>query len=219
MKLLLVEDDLDLGNGVRLALQDQRFDVTWVRRIAEARPLLDQGACDLLVLDLGLPDGDGLSLLARVRRERKDLPILILTARDGLDDRLRGLDGGADDYVVKPYDLDELLARLRALARRASGGSDPLYEREGVRLNPATREASVDGRDVVLSGREWAVLETLLARPGSTLSRQQIEDKLYGWGDEVSSNAIEVYIHGLRKKLGAGLILNVRGVGYMVPKP
>ena len=119
----------------------------------------------------------------------------------------------------RPYDLDELLARLRALARRASGGSDPLYEREGVRLNPATREASVDGRDVVLSGREWAVLETLLARPGSTLSRQQIEDKLYGWGDEVSSNAIEVYIHGLRKKLGAGLILNVRGVGYMVPKP
>ena len=207
-----------------MCIRDRGHAVDWVRDGLQADAALCPGpggghGYDMVLLDLGLPGQDGLQVLRHLRGRRDRTPVLVATARDAVRDRIAGLDAGADDYVVKPYDLDELLARLRALARRASGGSDPLYEREGVRLNPATREASVDGRDVVLSGREWAVLETLLARPGSTLSRQQIEDKLYGWGDEVSSNAIEVYIHGLRKKLGAGLILNVRGVGYMVPKP
>ncbi len=224
MRLLLVEDDAMIGEAVQTLLRGEGHAVDWVRDGLQADAALCPGpggghGYDMVLLDLGLPGQDGLQVLLHLRGRRARTPVLVATARDAVRDRIAGLDAGADDYVVKPYDLDELLARLRALARRASGGSDPLYEREGVRLNPATREASVDGRDVVLSGREWAVLETLLARPGSTLSRQQIEDKLYGWGDEVSSNAIEVYIHGLRKKLGAGLILNVRGVGYMVPKP
>ncbi|WP_373786047.1 response regulator [Delftia acidovorans] len=224
MRLLLVEDDAMIGEAVQTLLRGEGHAVDWVRDGLQADAALCPGpggghGYDMVLLDLGLPGQDGLQVLRHLRGRRDRTPVLVATARDAVRDRIAGLDAGADDYVVKPYDLDELLARLRALARRASGGSDPLYEREGVRLNPATRGASVDGRDVVLSGREWAVLETLLARPGSTLSRQQIEDKLYGWGDEVSSNAIEVYIHGLRKKLGAGLILNVRGVGYMVPKP
>lgn len=224
MRLLLVEDDAMIGEAVQTLLRGEGHAVDWVRDGLQADAALCPGpggghGYDMVLLDLGLPGQDGLQVLRHLRGRRDRTPVLVATARDAVRDRIAGLDAGADDYVVKPYDLDELLARLRALARRASGGSDPLYEREGVRLNPATREASVDGRDVVLSGREWAVLETLLARPGSTLSRQQIEDKLYGWGDEVSSNAIEVYIHGLRKKLGAGLILNVRGVGYMAPKP
>ncbi len=224
MRLLLVEDDAMIGEAVQTLLRGEGHAVDWVRDGLQADAALCPGpggghGHDMVLLDLCLPWQDGLQVLRHLRGRRDRTPVLVATARDAVRDRIAGLDAGADDYVVKPYDLDELLARLRALARRASGGSDPLYEREGVRLNPATREASVDGRDVVLSGREWAVLETLLARPGSTLSRQQIEDKLYGWGDEVSSNAIEVYIHGLRKKLGAGLILNVRGVGYMVPKP
>ncbi|SOE38054.1 response regulator [Delftia acidovorans] len=224
MRLLLVEDDAMIGEAVQTLLRGEGHAVDWVRDGLQADAALCPGpggghGYDMVLLDLGLPGQDGLQVLRHLRGRRDRTPVLVATARDAVRDRIAGLDAGADDYVVKPYDLDELLARLRALARRASGGSDPLYEREGARLNPATREASVDGRDVVLSGREWAVLETLLARPGSTLSRQQIEDKLYGWGDEVSSNAIEVYIHGLRKKLGAGLILNVRGVGYMVPKP
>src|SRR5256885_10466779 len=171
MKLLLVEDDLDLGNGVRLALQDQRFDVTWVRRIAEARPLLDQGACDLLVLDLGLPDGDGLSLLARVRRERKDLPILILTARDGLDDRLRGLDGGADDYVVKPFALAELLSRISALRRRSLGTEEQVFDVRGLVLNERSRRVSVFGREIDLSPSEFALLAALIRRPDRKSTR------------------------------------------------
>jgi two-component system OmpR family response regulator len=144
--------------------------------------------------------------------------VLVATARDAVPQRIAGLDAGADDYVVKPYDLDELLARIRALLRRAAGRAEPVYEYKGVTINPVTREVSVLGEPVLLSAREWAVLEPLLARPGLVLSRSQLEDKLYGWKDEVSSNAVEVYIHGLRKKLGAELIQNVRGVGYLVPK-
>ena len=212
-----------IGEAVHTLLRGEGHVVDWVRDGLHADAALRAGpghghGYDLVLLDLGLPGQDGLQVLRQLRARRDRTPVLVATARDAVRDRVAGLDAGADDYVVKPYDLDELLARLRALARRAGSG-EPLYERQGVRLNPATREASVQGRDVVLSGREWAVLEALLARPGSTLSRQQIEDKLYGWGDEVSSNAVEVYIHGLRKKLGADLILNLRGVGYMVPRP
>ena len=172
---------------------------------------------DLLLLDLGLPRQDGLAVLRGLRARRQRLPVLIATARDAVGQRVAGLDAGADDYIVKPYDLDELLARIRALLRRADGRAEPAYEWGDVRIVPATREVTLRGVPVQLSAREWAVLEPLLARPGRVLSRQQLEDKLYSWRDEVSSNAVEVYIHGVRKKLGAGLIENQRGLGYRVP--
>ncbi len=175
-------------------------------------------AYDLVLLDLGLPRRDGLAVLRSLRARKDRTPVLIATARDGVAQRVQGLDAGADDYVLKPYDLDELLARIRALLRRAAGRAEPVYEHQGVSVTPATREVLVQSRPVVLSAREWAVLEALIARPGTVLSRQQLEDKLYGWGGEISSNAVEVYIHGLRKKLGAHLVLNVRGLGYMVPR-
>jgi two-component system OmpR family response regulator len=152
----------------------------------------------------------------RLRKERT--PVLIATARDSVQQRIEGLDAGADDYVLKPYDLDELLARIRALLRRASGRAEPIYEHKGVSINTTTREVKLGEQPVVLSAREWAVLEPLIARPGRVFSRPQLEEKLYGWKDGVSSNAVEVYIHGVRKKLGEDLIQNVRGVGYMVPK-
>jgi two-component system OmpR family response regulator len=224
MRILLVEDDAMIGEAVQTLLRGEGHAVDWVRDGLQADAALCPGpggghGYDMVLLDLGLPGQDGLQVLRRLRSRRDRTPVLVATARDAVRDRIAGLDAGADDYVVKPYDLDELLARLRALARRASGGADPLYERDGVTVCPATHEASVNGQPVVLSAREWAVLEPLVARPGVVLSRAQLEDKLYGWGDEINSNAVEVYIHGLRKKLGAGLILNVRGVGYMVPKP
>jgi DNA-binding response OmpR family regulator len=173
--------------------------------------------CAWLLLDLGLPRKDGLAVLRSLRARGQRLPVLIATARDAVADRVAGLDAGADDYIVKPYDLDELLARIRALRRRADGRAEPAYEWGDVRIVPATREVTLRGQPVALSAREWAVLEPLLARPGRVLSRQQLEDKLYSWRDDISSNAVEVYIHGVRKKLGAGLIENVRGLGYLVP--
>ncbi|MBF9267290.1 winged helix-turn-helix domain-containing protein, partial [Paracidovorax cattleyae] len=173
---------------------------------------------DVVLLDLGLPRRDGLEVLRDLRARKDRTPVLVATARDAVAQRVQGLDAGADDYVLKPYELDELLARIRALARRAAGRAEPVYEHKGVSIDPATREVAVNGEPVVLSGREWAVLEPLIARPGRVLSRAQLEEKLYSWKDEISSNAVEVYIHGLRKKLGADLVLNVRGVGYMVPK-
>ncbi|MBO0986418.1 response regulator [Delftia sp. SD018] len=218
MKLLLVEDDLDLGNGVRLALQDQRFDVTWVRRIAEARPLLDRGACDLLVLDLGLPDGDGLSLLARVRRERKDLPILILTARDGLDDRLRGLDGGADDYVVKPFALAELLSRIRALRRRSLGTEEQVFDVRGLVLNERSRRVSVFGREIDLSPSEFALLAALIRRPDQVFSRHMLEEEVLPGSGRYASNSLEVHISSLRRQIGEGYVRTVRGVGYVLDR-
>ena len=218
MKLLLVEDDLDLGNAVHLALQDQHFDVTWVRRIADARRLLDEGCCELLVLDLGLPDGDGLSLLARVRRERRDLPILILTARDGLDDRLRGLDGGADDYVVKPFALAELLSRIRALRRRSVGADEQVYEVRGLVLNERSRRVSVYGRDIELSPREFALLAALIRRPDQVLNRHTLEEQLLPGGGRSTSNTLEVHISGLRRQIGEGYVRTVRGVGYVLDR-
>jgi two-component system OmpR family response regulator len=153
-----------------------------------------------------------------LRAQRNTVPVLIATARDAAGDRIAGLDAGADDYVVKPYDTDELLARIRALLRRSAGRGEPVFEHKGVSLNPATREATRHGQPVSLSAREWAVLEPLLARPGVVLSRSQLEEKLFSWKDDISSNAVEVYIHGVRKKLGADLIQTVRGLGYLVPK-
>ncbi len=218
MRLLLVEDDPMIGEAVQDLLRAEHYAVDWARDGDAADTALRTQTYDLVLLDLGLPRRDGLAVLRDLRGRKDRTPVLVATARDGVAQRIEGLDAGADDYVLKPYDLDELLARIRALVRRAAGRAEPVYEHKGVCINPATREVTVQGHSVLLSGREWAVLEPLLARPGMVLSRQQLEDKLYGWGDEVSSNAVEVYIHGLRKKLGPELVLNVRGVGYLVPK-
>lgn len=218
MRLLLVEDDTMIGESVLDLLRAEHYAVDWVKDGEMADTALRAQTYDLVLLDLGLPRRDGLIVLRSLRARKERTPVLIATARDSVQQRVEGLDAGADDYVLKPYDLDELLARIRALLRRAAGRAEPLYEHKGVGINPATREVMVGGQSVVLSAREWAVLEPLIARPGMVLSRAQLEEKLYGWKDEISSNAVEVYIHGLRKKLGAELIQNVRGVGYMVPK-
>lgn len=218
MRLLLVEDDTMIGEAVLDLLRAEHYAVDWVRDGEMAATAASSETYDLILLDLGLPRRDGLDVLRDLRARKNRVPVLIATARDSVQQRVEGLDAGADDYILKPYDLDELLARIRALLRRASGRAEPVYEHLGVSINTATREVMAQGEPVVLSAREWAVLEPLIARPGRVLSRAQLEEKLYGWKDDVSSNAVEVYIHGVRKKLGAGLIQNVRGVGYMVPK-
>jgi len=218
MRLLLVEDDTMIGEAVLDLLRAEHYAVDWVKDGEMADTALRTQTYDLVLLDLGLPRRDGLAVLRDLRTRKERTPVLIATARDSVQQRIEGLDAGADDYVLKPYDLDELLARIRALTRRAAGRAEPVYEHKGVSINPATREVAVRGEPVVLSAREWAVLEPLLARPGLVLSRTQLEEKLYGWKDEISSNAVEVYIHGLRRKLGTEMIQNVRGVGYMVPK-
>jgi two-component system, OmpR family, response regulator QseB len=225
MRLLLVEDDTMIGEAVRDVLRAEHFAVDWVRDGEMADTTLLSETYDLVLLDLGLPRLDGVEVLRRLRARRNATPVLIVTARDAVQDRVAGLDAGADDYVLKPYDLDELLARIRALIRRSQGQADSVRELHGLRLNPITREAlrlGADGKtteSIQLSAREWAVLEVLMARPGVVYSRSQLEDKLYGWKDEVSSNAVEVFIHGLRKKLGSTVIETVRGLGYTIPAP
>jgi two-component system OmpR family response regulator len=218
MRLLLVEDDTMIGEAVLDALRAAHYAVDWVRDGPMADTALCSESYDLVLLDLGLPQRDGLDVLRALRARHQTMPVLIATARDAVGDRIAGLDAGADDYLLKPYDTDELLARIRALLRRSAGRGEPVFEHRGVSLNPATREAAVNGQPVSLSAREWAVLEPLLARPGTVLSRTQIEEKLYGWKDDISSNAVEVYVHGLRKKLGNDIIQTVRGLGYLVPR-
>jgi two-component system OmpR family response regulator len=218
MRLLLVEDDAMIGEAVLDALRAEHYAVDWVRDGAMADTALATQTYDLVLLDLGLPRQDGLDVLRKLRARRVSTPVLVATARDAVADRIAGLDAGADDYVVKPYDTHELLARIRALIRRSAGRGEPAYSHKGVTLDPATREATVDGKPVKLSAREWAVLEPLIARPGAVFSRAQLEEKLYGWKDDISSNAVEVYVHGLRKKLGPDLIQTVRGLGYVVPR-
>ena len=218
MRLLLVEDDAMIGEAVLDALRAEHYAVDWVRDGVMADTALRQESYDLVLLDLGLPKRDGLEVLRSLRARHSSVPVLVATARDAVGDRIAGLDAGADDYVVKPYDTDELLARIRALIRRSAGRGEPVFSHKGVSLNPATREALVDGAPVSLSAREWAVLEPMLARPGVVFSRAQLEEKLYGWKDEISSNAVEVFVHGLRKKLGSDLIQTVRGLGYVVPR-
>ena len=219
MRILLVEDDPMIGAAVQAALKDAAYAVDWVRDGQAALNTLDLQHYDLVLLDLGLPGKDGLAVLASIRGHGNPVPLLILTARDGLQDRLQGLDGGADDYLVKPFEMAELLARMRAVLRRKGGQAAPALGK-GVRLlNPATREASVEGgAPMLLSQREFALLHALLIRPGAILSRSDLEDRIYGWGEEVESNAVEYLIHALRRKLGAQAIRNVRGLGWMVAR-
>jgi len=218
MRVLLTEDDRMIGHAVQTALRQDGCVVDWVRDAESADAALLSGSFDLLLLDLGLPGRDGISLLRELRARRDATPVLVITARDAVEDRIAGLDAGADDYLVKPFDLDELAARMRALLRRSAGHGTAYLEHRGVRLDPGTREVTRHGKPVSLSPREYAVLEALLLRPGVVLSRAQLEDRLYGWSESVESNAVEVYIHGLRRKLGHDMIQNVRGVGYFVPR-
>jgi two-component system, OmpR family, response regulator QseB len=220
VRLLLVEDDAMIGEAIRAGLKREAFTVDWVRDGGAAERVLGTEPFDLVLLDLGLPGSDGLKLLKSLRARGQTLPVLIITARDAVSDRVAGLDAGADDYLIKPFDLDELAARIRALLRRKSGRSSAGISHLDVELDPATHRVTQGGVEVALSPREFALLQLLLERPGTILSRSQIEERLYGWGEEVESNAVEVHIHGLRRKLGAQFILTVRGVGYRVrPAP
>jgi len=218
MRLLLVEDDPMIGESVRKGMRQDGFAVDWVQDGRAAELALETNPYDALLLDLGLPRKAGLEVLAALRRRGNPIPVLVLTARDAVADRVKGLDAGADDYLVKPFDLEELAARIRALLRRKSGRADPVIQVGNLVLNPATHEVSLNGKPVSLSAREFGLLHSLLERPGTVLTRAQIEEKLYGWDHEVGSNTVEVYVHALRRKLGANVIRNVRGVGYMVPK-
>jgi two-component system response regulator QseB len=219
MRILLAEDDPMIGASVGRGLRQDGFAVDWVEDGRAAESALGERVHDALVLDLGLPRRTGLEVLGAMRRSGDTRPVLILTARDAVADRVAGLDAGADDYLVKPFDLDELSARLRALLRRGAGRADPILVHGELELYPATREARFKGEPLPLPPREFALLEALLARPGAILSRAQLEDKLYGWSDPVESNAVEVHIHALRRKLGAEFIRNVRGVGWMIARP
>ncbi len=219
MRVLLVEDDPMIGEAVQEALKDASYAVDWVKNGQTVLSTLSSQHYDLVLLDLGLPGKDGLEVLTSIRAKENAVPLLIITARDGLDDRLRGLDGGADDYVLKPFEMAELLARMRAVLRRKGGNAAPVLSNGVVSLDPATREAVVNhAPPVQLSNREFALLQALLVRPGAILSRSDLEDRIYGWGDEVESNAVEFLIHALRRKLGSEVIKNVRGVGWTVSK-
>jgi len=223
MRVLLVEDDPMIGAAVHAELREASYAVDWVRDGLTATQVLTDTAYDLVLLDLGLPGQDGLTVLRRLRGlngEKSAVPLLILTARDRLEDRLSGLDSGADDYLLKPFEMAELLARMRAVLRRKGGSAAPLLSNGVVTLDPSGHTARVGEADpVALSNREFALLQALLIRPGAILSRAELEGRLYGWGEEVESNAIDFLIHVLRRKLGTAVIKNVRGVGWMVSKP
>jgi two-component system OmpR family response regulator len=218
MRVLVVEDDVMIGEALQNALRDASYAADWVKAGQSALDTLSSQHYDLVLLDLGLPGKDGFEVLRSIRDGGSAVPLLVITARDGLHDRVRGLDGGADDYVVKPFELAELLARVRAVMRRKGGAASPILSNGIIALDPATREASLGGEPVRLSHREFALLHALLIRPGAILSRAALEDRIYGWGEEVESNAVEYLIHALRKKLGSSVIKNVRGAGWMVSK-
>ncbi len=218
MRILLAEDDTLLGDGLKMGLAQAGFDVDWVRDGAAALDAIAHGDHAAVVLDLGLPRLSGLDVLARARQKGSRIPVLVLTARDALDDRVRGLDSGADDYVVKPVDLAELAARLRALVRRSRGEATPVLRAGDVELDPASRRVTWRGREVELKPREFALLQELLLNAGRVMSRDQLERRLYAWGEEVGSNTVEVYIHHLRRKLAPDVVRTVRGVGYLLPR-
>ncbi len=217
MRILLVEDDRMIGESICEGLAQEGETVDWVRDGIAAENAIGAEPYAAVLLDLGLPRRDGIEVLRRIRSLRNDVPVLVITARDAVSDRVQGLDAGADDYLVKPFDLDELAARVRALVRRAAGRAAPVLVHGPLSIDPATREVRVHGRLVALSGREFALLQALTSRPGVVLSRAQLEERLYGWDEEVASNAVEVHIHNLRRKLGADVISSERGVGYTIP--
>lgn len=219
MRILLVEDDPMIGEAIQGALKDASYAADWVHNGNTALAALDAQHYDLVLLDLGLPGKDGLEVLGCIRARDHDVPLLIITARDSLDDRLHGLDGGADDYLLKPFEMAELLARMRAVLRRKGGTALSLLSNGVVSLDLVSKQArSEETAEVQLSSREFALLQALLIRPGAILSRSDLEDRIYGWGNEVESNAVEFLIHGLRRKLGSHVIKNVRGMGWMVSK-
>lgn len=219
MRILLAEDDLQLGDGLTVGLRQSGFAVDWVRDGEMADLALSTETFDLLVLDLGLPKLAGMEVLKRLRSRSQMLPVLILTARDATGDKVLGLDAGADDYLVKPIDLDELAARIRALTRRTAGRAAPLLIHGELTVDPAAHAVTLAGQAVELSSREFSLLQMLLENTGRVLSRSQLEQSIYGWHDEPESNALEVHIHHLRKKLGSSLIRTLRGVGYTIAKP
>lgn len=216
MRLLLVEDDKALGEGLRLGLRQEGYTVDWLEDGASALHALLSEDFDLLVLDLGLPRMSGLQVLRELRRSGSALPVLILTARDATEDRIAGLDAGADDYLVKPFDLDELKARLRALLRRSAGRAELRIEHAGVSLDPSSQQVSYQGKPVPMTPKEYLLLHELLSQPGKVLTRERLAQLLYGWDEEAESNTLEVHIHHLRKKFSTDLIRTIRGVGYLV---
>lgn len=220
MQILLVEDDKMIAEAVSNGLKTARYAVDWVNNGNTAEQALNSQQYDLVLLDLGLPGQDGLQVLKHLRQEKNNTPVLIVTARDDLDSRLAGLDGGADDYIIKPFDLSELLARIRAVLRRQSGQSTPLLSNGAITLNPTNYQVTLPDQPmpIELSNKEFAILQALMTRPGIIHSRADLEDKIYAWGDEVESNAIDFLIHALRKKIGKEHIKNVRGVGWLVSK-
>jgi len=231
MRVLLIEDDHMIGESVTESLTDAGYAIDWVKNGDSGLTAISCQNYDLLLLDLGLPRKDGIEVLRSIRQQKNPLPIIILTARDGVQDRITGLDAGADDYLVKPFALGELTARMRSVLRRKSTTAEPNFSNGIISLNPATREASLINTDSIsntgsimnsdpirLSAREFALLQALLVRPGAILSRAELEEKIYAWGSEVESNAVEFLIHSLRKKFGSNIIKNVRGLGWMVAK-
>lgn len=220
MRILLVEDDQMIAEAISLGLKNARYAVDWVNNGRTAETALNSQQYDLVLLDLGLPGQDGLTVLHHLRQNKNNTPVLIVTARDDLESRLSGLDGGADDYIIKPFDLSELLARIRAVLRRQSGQSTPQLTNGSMTLDPSNYQVTLleNTHPISLSNKEFAILQALMTRPGIIHSRADLEDKLYAWGDEVESNAIDFLIHGLRKKIGKEHIKNVRGVGWLVAK-
>lgn len=218
MRILLVEDDAMVGESICKALRMAHFTVDWTRDGIMAEAALDTKSHSLVLLDLGLPRKGGLAILKSMRERRNAIPVMILTARDAVEDRIQGLDSGADDYLIKPFDLDELIARIRALMRRNSGRAVSEIIYGAISLDTARHEVKLCGAAVDLSAREFAILHALMENPGTVVSRERLEEKLYGWEDDIGSNTIEVYIHHLRRKLGAGVIRNIRGVGYRIGK-
>jgi two-component system OmpR family response regulator len=218
MRILLVEDDRMIGEAVQVALRDATYAVDWATDGPMAFESLKAEQYDLLLLDLGLPRPDGLELLRKLRAAGQKIPVIIVTARDGIEHRVAGLDLGADDYLVKPFEIRELMARMRAVLRRQGSGASPLLSNGVVTLDPTTRQATTDNTACALTAREFALLQALLLKPGIILSREDLERHIYGWNEEVESNAVEFLIHSVRRKLGPAVIRNVRGVGWMVAK-
>lgn len=218
MRILLVEDDPMIGDALCVALRDAAYAVDWVKEGEAAINALGSSEHEAVLLDLGLPNGDGIEVLKKLRADDGTTPVIIITARDRLEDRVKGLDLGADDYLTKPFDIDELLARLRATMRRKGGQASPLLSNGILSLNPATREVIKGELSCRLSAREFSLMQALMLRPGTILTRKQLEESIYGWNEEVESNAVDFLIHGIRKKLGSDAIKNVRGAGWMVAR-